>query len=133
MGLMDIRTVLNDLAGGRVSAERIAFLKDQLEALQSEKTELQEELAEAKEELQGLRRQLHSQPITTAKDEFIESSGALFKRKPGGGYHNVVYCPRCRFATKPEPVFDMFHCAPCKWHSPFAPNSLESVMAELPG
>lgn len=132
MGFMDLRTVVNDLAGGKVSAERIAFLKDRLEAMDQEKTELKQTVAELQAEIAELHQKLRAQARPSSEQPFEEAMGALFKRKPGGGYHDVVFCPRCRLATKPEPIFDMFHGGPCDWASPFPPRDLPSILQSLP-
>jgi hypothetical protein len=132
MGLMDIRSVLGDLAAGRISAERIAFLKDQVDAVAKEKAALEQELAKAKEEIQQLRLKLHAQASAGAQDEFVEAAGALFKRKPGGGYHEVVFCPRCRTSVGClEPIFP-FLCRPCRWESPFKGSELPRILKGLP-
>jgi ribosomal protein L29 len=113
-----------------VLKERLALLQDQLSFAGDEKAKLQEELAQLKEEVARLRQQVAAQAVA---EEFVEEQGALFKRKPGGGYHEVVYCPRCRNSTKPEPAFDMFRCASCKWHSPFPPRELSHILRSLNG
>ena len=120
--------MLKEVPLSAVLKERLALVQDQLSFASDEKAKLQEELAQAKEEIARLRQQVAAQAVA---EEFVEEQGALFKRKPGGGYHEVVYCPWCRFATKPEPSFDMFRCAPCKWHSPFAPIELKTILARL--
>jgi hypothetical protein len=119
MGLLDIRTVLGDLAAGRISAERIAFLKDRLDAMDREKAELKQEAAELRAENAELDQKLRAQAKAPSQDEFVEASGALFKRKPGGGYHEVVYCPRCRASVRFEPGFEAYLCATCDWGADF--------------
>src|SRR4051794_29856837 len=69
-----------------------ATLRLQAQALVKQVADLQAENATLKKRVSDLQAQIAS---NTVSDEFVECRGALFKRKPGGGYHNAVYCPDC--------------------------------------
>lgn len=62
---------------------------------------------------------------------FVEFSGALFKRKPSGGFHNAVYCPRCKTPTSDFPPGDRFNCTGCNWFSTFTAFELNTVLEQL--
>ena len=132
MALMDIRSVLSDLAGGRVSAERIAFLKDRLDAMEGEKTEMKQEVARLLAENAQLHQQLRAQARPGSEQQFEEAMGAAFKRKPGGGYDRTVYCPRCRTSVRFEPGFEAYICATCSWAADFGLGDLEQILSGLP-
>lgn len=64
-----------------------------------------------------------------AKDEFIEYEGALFKKKRGGGYHEVVFCPLCR-----APMCFFVKNYICDWcQITFTlPKKVPDILKELP-
>jgi len=105
----------------------IARLRDQLEAFEKEVKELQEQKAGLEEEADNFYTQIETNP---GKEQFVEHRGALFKRKPEGGYHLAVYCPRCHgsagsFGGLP------YECGKCKWFADFEKSDLANVMLEL--
>jgi hypothetical protein len=56
------------------------------------------------------------------RQKYTEYRGALFKRKPGGGYHEVVYCHSCKTPTSYEgniPFLDRKFKCKCGWVSSF--------------
>ncbi|MFH1818178.1 MAG: hypothetical protein ABIK08_00605 [Pseudomonadota bacterium] len=57
-----------------------------------------------------------------SSEQFAEYRGAFFKRKPGGGYHEVVYCGSCKTPTAINNhvkfLHEQFVCK-CGWKSSF--------------
>ena len=99
------------------------------QALEKQVAELQQENAGLKKRVADLQAQVVSK---TMLDEFVECRGALFKRKPTGGYHNAVFCPDCR-----GPMMSLmdelpFNCHKCKRAVGFTGHDLREVMKELP-
>jgi hypothetical protein len=65
-------------------------------------------------------------------EEFVEYRGGLFKAKPGGGYHDFVFCPQCK---KPMVSFNKlapFTCNDCHIAVDFNGRELWRVMQGLP-
>ncbi len=130
MGLLDaIEKLINERGSAAIMRERLALIREQAQVLEKQIAQLQQENAALKDRVSDLERQVSS---AAASAEFIECQGALFKRKPTGGYHLAVYCPRCR-----GPMISLedeipFHCGPCGVSVNFTGRNLRSVMAELP-
>ena len=111
------------------------ILKEHLALLQSKISTLKEEVSKLERDNTALKirnAELEAQ-VTTAKtdDEFVEKMGALFKRKPGGGYHKAVYCPKCRTSTAPFPEWGEYNCK-CGWFSWFQRSELDEIIQSLP-
>jgi hypothetical protein len=64
--------------------------------------------------------------------EFIAHEGALFKRKPEGGYRPIVYCPGCEKSTSAMAESLCFYCPHCNWRANFTGRQLHAVMKKLP-
>jgi hypothetical protein len=64
--------------------------------------------------------------------EYIGHRGALFKKKPEGGYYRVVFCPTCKGATPSLADMLHFYCPHCNWRSNFTGRQLHTVMEKLP-
>ena len=126
---------LSDLLSGlpvnTVLRERLALLENELKNCAEEKFELEKELAEALAELAKTKRQLHAEREAAAQ-EMTEEMGALFKRRPGGGYFDVVFCPRCRLSIAPAGFFEEFLCG-CTWKASFSQKDLPVILARLNG
>ena len=65
-------------------------------------------------------------------EEFVEHEGALFKRRPEGGYHRGVYCPTCRNSISSLVEMLYFYCPQCNWRADFTGQQLPDVMERLP-
>ena len=65
-------------------------------------------------------------------EDFIKNEGALFKRKPEGGYDGLVYCPRCRKSTDSMLNKLPFYCSYCHWTADFDAEELAAIMKTLP-
>jgi hypothetical protein len=73
-----------------------------------------------------------TQKNTELKDEFVEARGALFKRKPGGGYHETVYCPSCKMPLSSFGGDFPYSCDRCKVHLDFFLQDLPTILKGLP-
>lgn len=123
-----ILELLADIPTNAVLRERITLIREQAQALEKQVAQLQHENATLKMRVSDLESQASS---TAAAGEFVECRGALFKRKPAGGYHLAVYCPRCRGPMMSLEDELPFHCGPCRVSVSFTGRDLSSVMAEL--
>src|SRR5438552_15570882 len=93
MRLIDlINQLINEHGSATIMGERLNLARDQAQALEKQLAALVVENAALKQRVAQLEQQVAAQ---TALEEFVECRGALFKRKPGGGYHLAVYCPHC--------------------------------------
>ncbi|MDO9371276.1 MAG: septum formation initiator family protein [Gammaproteobacteria bacterium] len=99
---------------------KVGLLKDEFAKLEKENTKLKKRVAELEQQLS----------TSAESEEYVEERGALFKRRPGGGYHNAVYCPRCHSSTSPFPPGAEFNCQ-CGWASSFTEGELQSVISSL--
>ena len=125
----NIKSVFLDLPSSLVLKERVVHLNDRLGMLQKRVTELEQENARMKQEHHKMAAEIEKFSV---KEEFVEHRGALFKRKPGGGYRLNVYCPSCHRPTASLHNLAAFSCSKCYWHATFTGKQLESIMAELP-
>jgi ribosomal protein S27E len=129
MGLFDlVDRYIQERGSSAVLDKHLAFIRDQAQALEKQVEKLEAENASLKEQLGQYQGQLQAQ---SRGDEFVEHRGALFKRKPEGGYHLAVYCPHCRnsaFAFGHLP----YSCKRCHWNADFSKGDLQKIMAELP-
>ena len=63
--------------------------------------------------------------------EFIAHEGAVFKRKPEGGYEPEVYCPGCGQSVSALAESLCFYCPHCNWRADFTGRQLPAVMKSL--
>jgi len=76
---------------------------------------------------------LHFRSSRLASKEFIDYKGANFKRKPSGGYHEVVYCGICKSptSTRSQLAASYYQCK-CGWVSSFTFEEFDTIFKELP-
>lgn len=125
--LGEIERLITEHGSAVILKERNALLHDKLVLLKEEVAKLEKENSDLKAQISTLNKQLSAH---TAAHEFQEERGALFKRKPGGGYHDVVYCPKCRHSVAPFPPGANFTCD-CGWFSSFIERDLPGILAGL--
>ncbi len=104
-----------------------AALRLQAAALEKKIAELEAANADLKKRVGQLESELSAK---TRLEEFVEHHGALFKRKPGGGYHAAVYCPHCKQSVGSLHALP-YDCS-CGWSADFNHFDLEKVMQDLP-
>jgi len=117
-----ITDIIKGLPLTAIQAEKIGVMDKRIEELEAENTRLKEELGEC------IRKLLEK----TEVEQFVEHDGALFKKLPGNGYAESVYCPRCKTSTFSPDNNTPFFCLKCKWAANFGRKELNSVMRRLP-
>ena len=127
MGLFS--DILKEIPTTGVLRERILLLQEKMNDLNEQIIDLKEENTQLKENNRNLQKELEE---FRHQEEFVEHRGAFFKRKPGGGYHLTVYCPRCHNSTYSFQGITPFACEACKWLADFTGKQLKSIMNELP-
>lgn len=127
--LSEIERLINEHGSATVLRERLALANDQFVLLERKVAQLQQENAQARQRCDELERQLARY---LQAEQFEECRGALFKKRPGGGYALAVYCPTCRKSTSAFPEGEQYVCGPCNWFSAFREVQIAAVMAELP-
>ncbi len=129
---MSIAKELVDLARDAASLpvlrERILLLKEKVEMLEKEVKQLKKEKILREKENADLKNQVLGY---SESEEFVEHRGALFKKKPGGGYHLAVYCPNCHKSTSNFERNIVFRCSSCDWCSSFKGDDFKKVFMEL--
>jgi primosomal protein N' len=130
MGLLDaIDKLITERGSAAVMDKHLAFVREQASSLEKQVAALQNENRTLKETVAKLQRELSSK---MAAEEFVEHRGALFKPKVGGGYHQAVYCPRCRGPMSSLLGEIPYRCQPCKVSVDFTGKELTKVMSDLP-
>jgi hypothetical protein len=128
MGLFkDIQDALASIPLNAVLRERLARAGDDEEALHDRIRALEEENSCLKKAVAELTTQIQKQ---FAASEYVEHAGALFKRKPGGGYHLSIYCPSCQKAAAFMPS-GMVACGACGWIWRLKKSALHMCISEL--
>ena len=130
MGLLDlIERAINEHGSASVLRERLLLIREQADALEKQVTQLQQENSRIKAQIAKYESQLAAK---SAAEEFVEHRGALFKRKPSGGYHLAIYCPSCKFAMGAHRATVPFTCGRCMTVSSIKGYELEAIIKELP-
>jgi len=127
--LSAVTGILSQLPTNSVLRERVEFLKDRIEALEKRLQDLEQENTNLRSRLAVFE---DSEVEKALSPDFVEHRGALFKRKPGGGYEPTVYCPDCQRSTSSLMGQLPYHCARCKWSADFNGMELDKVLKELP-
>jgi len=125
-----IEKLITEHGSASILKERLLLLRDQLQALELENERLQSALAYREKENAELKRQIAEQ---AKAEEFVEHEGALFKRRPGGGYHKAVYCPYCRAPLGSLEGVLPYNCGRCKIMLDFTGEDLARIMGEIAG
>jgi hypothetical protein len=105
-----------------------AVLRLQAQALEKKVAELEKKCAGLESQVSSLKQELSAKTIPT---EFIEHRGALFKRRPNGGYDDDV---RCRVCKQPMVSFigeSPFHCEQCGVTVNFNGSDLPRLLLEI--
>ena len=132
---VDFTSIWNTIDSFRTSgvqAERIALLKDQLEALAKRVVELEAENAKLQTENAKITEELSRHRVAA---EFVEYRGALFRREEPGLYGKDPICPKCHALTAPPAIRRfgaLYQCTDrtCGRRAAFGPGDLPSVIAE---
>jgi hypothetical protein len=124
-----IQTIINEHGNSAILKEGLGLLNDKIEGLEKKVVELEQENARLKQNVHAVEVHLSKQART---EEFVERRGALFKRKPGGGYHLAVYCPDCRGHMYSFENIMPYYCDRFKRSVDFTSVDIDRVMADLP-
>lgn len=126
--LSEFEKLINEHGSAVILKEHLALFQSKFGLLKDEFSNLEKKNSELKARVAELEAQLSS---TLKAEEYVEERGALFKRRPDGGYHNAVYCPRCHSSAFPFPPGENYNCQ-CGWSSSFTEVEINEVMSELP-
>jgi hypothetical protein len=129
MGLTEgLLGMLDGLAGGRLSAQQIALLRDQMQALAVEREKLKEENANLISQLAELNRELER---ARTPDEYVEYRGALFRRRPDGQTEVDVYCRFCKIPMVSWHDQTAFTCSSCHKSVGFGGDELTGILRKI--
>jgi hypothetical protein len=129
MGILEnIQTLINEFGSSSILRERLSLLKDQIVKLEKQNKELKDALSDIQIENTKLRKQISEQ---SNSEQFVECRGGLFKRKPSGGFHKAVYCPKCKSPMSSLQGEIPYSCNRCYINLDFAGDQLAKVMKEL--
>ncbi|HXC16847.1 MAG TPA: hypothetical protein VNV60_05340 [Holophagaceae bacterium] len=125
-----------------VAKERLLLWAERLDFAETKEASLKEERDTLKANLGKLaprtaKLEAENAELKAAKetrDAFTEHRGALFRRKPDGGWHPVAYCPKCLVSCARDGAGHLpLVCSikACGWRTSFSEQNLETVLAEL--
>lgn len=123
-----VTSTISGIESAEVLRERLAFVLDQMREIEKVAIESEEKISEQEKRIHELERELARY---RASEQYVEHRGALFKRKPGGGYADIVYCPKCQSSLGSLDPQMAFRCRPCEWRTSFLSGELGSVLREL--
>lgn|SRR5574340_180333 len=137
MGLLDgIEKLIVEHGSAAILKERIALANDKYAALEAENKVLRSEneaLRLDSEKLEQQRRALEEKlfHISTSQ-EYVEESGALFKRRENGEWDYTPYCPSCKTAMVQPKRHELYICGKksCGQRASF--SRVNDVVARLP-
>jgi hypothetical protein len=130
MGIIsDIREALKEIPLSDILRERLTTAEQTIEQLEKENINLKEQHRNALEKINKLEKDLMA--FRSAKTEFVEERGALFKRRPEGGYHKAVFCPKCRMPMGSMEGVLPYACDKCKIVLDFTGDDLPEILREL--
>jgi len=129
MGIIELfDKFVTEKGSAAILDKQVAFFRDQLVALENKVTQLEQEKSALVEQLAKCNADLESR---VAAEKFEQYRGALFKRKPEGGYEVAAFCVRCH--KQMSSAFDEipFTC-PCGGKTPLTPEDLPYALTQLP-
>jgi hypothetical protein len=124
-----ITRILGEIPTNSALRQRVELLKDQAAALERRVKDLEQDNAQLRSRVKEFE---ESDADRAVSFDFVEHRGALFKRKPGGGYERAVYCPKCQVSTSSLEKMLPYHCGACRWCADFTGRELDEVLKELP-
>ena len=137
MGLLDgIEKLINERGSAAILKERIALANDKYAVLESENKILHAQIdalkldnGKLKEQARALEEKLSY--ISTSQ-EYVEGSGALFKRLPDGSWDYTPYCPACKTAMVQPKRHELYVCGKksCGQRASF--SSVNNAVSLLP-
>ena len=128
VGIKTSLGALTESQSASVLRERILLIQDQMKLVEKVAAQSEEKSTDLEIQVKKLEEELAAYRIA---EQFTEHEGALFKRKPTGGYVRAVYCPRCKTSTGSVDATMPFYCGACKWSSGFMSGGLDRVIAGI--
>jgi hypothetical protein len=130
MSIVDaINKLITERGSAEIMSKHLAFIRDQVTALEKENLDLKKQLTELKDLTVSLTSELRAKAHS---DELVEHRGVLFKRNPKGGYLQGVYCPHCKGPMATGFSGFPYQCTKCKVIAVFTDVDLQfKVMREL--
>ncbi|MEJ1396383.1 MAG: hypothetical protein RPU52_02480 [Candidatus Sedimenticola sp. (ex Thyasira tokunagai)] len=121
---------LGNVQSADVLRERVALISDQLELLKQRVIDLEEENTGFMKENDKLKQEIARQLVS---EEYVEHRGALFKRKPSGGYAETPVCPVCRRSMWCFQKSLPYECSDdaCRHPADFTGRDLPGILAAL--
>ena len=144
MGLLDgFEKLINEHGSAVILKERISLAIDKYAILESENTQLKAKVSILEtenaalkldnKECQKQRRALEEKlsHISTS-EEYVEGSGALFKKLPDGSWDYTPYCPACKTAMVQPKRHELYVCGKksCGQRASF--SSVNNAVSRLP-
>ena len=90
--------------------------------------ELEETLAQKDQLIRSLTEQIDKK----ADSEYTEYKGALFQKKPGGGYREAIFCLVCKSPMTPTAARTHFDCIHCHHHAEFPGKRISDIIHDIP-
>ncbi|MDI6808280.1 MAG: hypothetical protein QME66_04765 [Candidatus Eisenbacteria bacterium] len=128
--LSDIRAILKEIPLSDILREKLTITERSITQLEKENIDLKNKNAEMSKEVGKLQEELAT--LRATKDNFVEERGALFKRKPSGGYHEAVFCPGCRSPLSSLGGDFPYICHKCSIQLDFSLKDLPAILKSLP-
>lgn len=105
-----------------------AALRKEVQALEKKIAELEQKCAGLEGELRQAKEELAAKTVTA---DFVEHRGAVFKRRPEGGYYDDVLCRNCRHPMLSFVNVHPYRCTSCNVAVNFNGTQLPMIMSEL--
>ncbi|HYT60243.1 MAG TPA: hypothetical protein VEL06_08730 [Haliangiales bacterium] len=140
--LTNLTTKLIESVKDRKFAADLREIQRMIASLQSEHASIHESRIALMTENAELKRKLAALELRVADaekrasqqqadlEQFVEHRGALFKRKPDGGFHEAVYCPKCHTSTSSPDGHAAYHCY-CGWRADFNGFEFRKILKDL--
>lgn len=127
--LAGLITSLGNVQSAAALREHVALLRERYELLREQCESLEKELSDSTERCRVMHEELERY---RAAEQYVERSGALFRRT-ADGYDEVPVCPKCHTAMHAWAVFP-YQCGNpgCRINAAFGAADLRAVMAKLP-
>jgi hypothetical protein len=123
--------ILKEIPLSAVLRERLTDAETKMAALEQENASLKTQVASLTRDLQQARGEIEAQQQFEQSD-LVPFKGALWKRKPGGGYFDDVLCRECHNPMVSSHGVLSYVCVPCDVRVNFTGRQLAQVMRDLP-